>query len=52
MSECVSEEIRRPNSLPRGLVEHWKFLRAETDTSTLARRFAAAGFFFSLKAIS
>ncbi len=52
VSECISEkakavEICRPNSLPRGLVEHWKFHGVRTNALTLARRFATAGFFFS-----
>lgn len=51
VSECVLEkvetvEVCRPNSLPRGLVERWKFHGARTNALALARRFAAAGFSF------
>lgn len=51
VSECVLEkvetvEVRRPNSLSRGLVEHRKFHGAKTNALALARRFAAAGFSF------
>lgn len=50
--ECVLEkvetvEVRRSDSLSRGLVERRKFHGARTNALALARRFAAAGFSFA-----